>query len=346
MQEEQWNKILELCNKLSKVTYENLTKIIRLDQTGSSSAAQKLDDSFQNDVDAWMGGGTCFSMTWHLYQAFIDMGLHPRLVMGHKRKERNIHCALVLPDDTPGIPPVPPASLSHVIPSSSSVIPSTSSVIPASEPGSLPTLSSQVAHVSSRAPTRDLLSLVPATSSVIPSSSSVIPATEPGSPGHIEGLRPPASHNEYLFDPGYLIFDPLPIPLPPPFGSGSAFFPLVPNCVRLDRPDNDSMSLWTGGAGAPMKLRFDYPLAGVSVDEFKHHWNESFYREMMTYPVLNRLDREKGIQYYYQKGNLVIRDANGSRMEKIEAVNRVETLSKIFGLKPELIDRALGILDK
>ena len=30
---------------------------------------------------------------------------------------------------------------------------------------------------------------------------------------------------EYLFDPGYLIFDPLPIPLPPPFGTGSAFFP-------------------------------------------------------------------------------------------------------------------------
>lgn len=252
MLEEQWKKINELCDKLSKVTYENLTKIIRLDQTGSSTAAQKLDDSFQNDVDAWMGGGTCFSMTWHLYQALTDMGLHPRLVMGHKRKERNIHCALILPD----------------------------------------------------------------------------------------GVQ------EYLFDPGYLIFEPLPIPLPPPFGTGSAFFPLVPNCVRLDRPDNESMSLWTGGAGAPMKLRFDYPVAGVSVEEFKQHWNESFYREMMTYPVLNRLDREKGIQYYYQKGNLVTRDAHGSRMEKIEVPNRVETLSKIFGLKPELIDQALGILDK
>lgn len=261
MQEELWKKITELCDRLSKVTYENLTKIIRLDQTGSSTAAQKLDDSFQNDVDAWMGGGTCFSMTWHLYQALSDMGLHPRLVMGHKRKERNIHCALILPDDTLAM-----------------------------------------------------------------------------------GAQSLAT--EYLFDPGYLIFDPLPIPLPPPFGTGSAFFPLVPNCVRLDRPDNDSMSLWTGGAGAPMKLRFDYPLAGVSVEEFKQHWNESFYREMMTYPVLNRLDREKGIQYYYQKGNLVVRDAKSSHIEKIEEPRRVETLSKIFGLKPELIERALGILNK
>ncbi len=265
MQPELWKKIQDICDKLSKVTYENLTKIIRLESTGSSTAAQKLDDSFQNDVDAWMGGGTCFSMTWHLYQVFKDMGLSPRLVMGHKRKEKNIHCALILPD-----------------------------------PDSLYSLST---------------------------SNFLLPT-------------------EYLFDPGYLIFDPLPIPLPPPQGKGSAFFPLVPNTVRLDRPTVDSMALWTGGAGAPMKLRFEYPVEGVSVEEFKLHWNESFYREMMTYPVLNRLDRERGVQYYYQKGNLVTRDANGSRIEKIDESARVETLSRIFELKPELIERAMRILHK
>lgn len=270
----QWQKIKEICDRLSKVTYENLTKIIRLEQTGSSTAAQKLDDSFQNDVDAWMGGGTCFSMTWHLYQVFTDMGFKPRLVMGHKRKERNIHCALILPDENPG---------------------------------------------------------------------DELFATQPDA--HLTVATQPAA-KEYLFDPGYLIFDPLPIPEPPPFGTGTAFFPLVPNCVRLDRPTADSMSLWTGGAGAPMKLRFDYPVEGVSVEEFKLHWNESFYREMMTYPVLNRLDRERGVQYYYQKGNLVTRDANGSHMERIEAPARVETLSRIFDLKPELVERALRILEK
>jgi len=267
MQPDLWKKIQDICDKLSKVTYENLTKIIRLEATGSSSAAQKLDDSFQNDVDAWMGGGTCFSMTWHLYQVFKDMGLSPRLVMGHKRKEKNIHCALILPDPDP-------------------------------------------------------------------------------SPAQSEIATVLYSKPEYLFDPGYLIFDPLPIPLPPPQGAGTAFFPLVPNTVRLDRPTADSMALWTGGAGAPMKLRFEYPVEGVSVEEFKLHWNESFYREMMTYPVLNRLDRERGVQYYYQKGNLVTRDANGSRIEKIENSARVETLSRIFGLKPELIDRALHVLSK
>ena len=233
-----------------------MTKIIRLEQTGSATGARKLDDSDQNDIDSWMGGGTCFSMTWHLYQALTDMGFKPRLVMGHKRKERNIHCALILPD-----------------------------------------------------PDGSLLS------------------------------------NSYLLDPGYLIFDPLQMPLPQPFGTGEAFFPLSPNCVRLVRPTLESMELWTGGAGAPMKLRFEYPVEGVSVEEFKQHWNESFYREMMTYPVLNRLDREKGVQYYYQKGNLVVRNATGSKMTKIEPADRVQTLSDIFKLSPDIIEKALNILE-
>ena len=273
-----WQKILDLCNRLSNVTYENLTKIIRLESTGSATAARNLDDSDQNDIDTWMGGGTCFSMTWHLYQSLRDMGLEPRLVMGHKRKERNIHCALILPDET-------------------------------AEPSSL--ISHSTSHIS-----------------------------------HF-------SSKEFLFDPGYLIFDPLPIPLPQPFGTGESLFPLVPNSVRLVRPDMDSMELWTGGSlrtdgklNSPMKLRFEYPVAGVSVEEFKQHWAESFYREMMTYPVLNRLDRERGIQYYYQKGNLVTRDANGSRMERLDESVRVEKLSEIFKLSPELVSKALGILNK
>ena len=274
-------KVVDLCNQISNITYENLTKIIRLEQTGSATGARKLDDSDQNDIDSWMGGGTCFSMTWHLYQALTDMGFKPRLVMGHKRKERNIHCALILPDPDPSTP-------------------------------------------SLRLSAQDDTALHAPLSSLVSSLSS----------------------NSYLLDPGYLIFDPLQMPLPQPFDTGEAFFPLSPNCVRLVRPTLESMELWTGGAGAPMKLRFEYPVEGVSVEEFKHHWNESFYREMMTYPVLNRLDREKGIQYYYQKGNLVVRSSTGSKMTKIEPADRVQTLSDIFKLSPSIIEQALQILEK
>ena len=285
MSPENMKKVVDLCNQISNITYENLTKIIRLEQTGSATGARKLDDSDQNDIDSWMGGGTCFSMTWHLYQVLTDMGFKPRLVMGHKRKERNIHCALILPDPDDSV--VTPGQLF---------------------------------------------------------STNVTPTSVPGSP--LSSLVSSLSSNSYLLDPGYLIFDPLQMPLPQPFGTGEAFFPLSPNCVRLVRPTLESMELWTGGAGAPMKLRFEYPVEGVSVEEFKHHWNESFYREMMTYPVLNRLDREKGIQYYYQKGNLVVRSSTGSQMKRIEPADRVQTLSDIFKLSPAIIEQALQILEK
>ena len=291
-------KVVDLCNQISNITYENLTKIIRLEQTGSATGARKLDDSDQNDIDSWMGGGTCFSMTWHLYQALTDMGFKPRLVMGHKRKERNIHCALILPDPDDSVV-TQSASLSSLTPSASD---------------SKARSCQQVNLLSRHSPLSSLVSRL--------------------------------SSNSYLLDPGYLIFDPLQMPLPQPFGTGEAFFPLSPNCVRLVRPTLESMELWTGGAGAPMKLRFEYPVEGVSVEEFKHHWNESFYREMMTYPVLNRLDREKGIQYYYQKGNLVVRNATGSKMTKIEPADRVQTLSDIFKLSPSIIEQALQILEK
>lgn len=297
MTPENMKKVVDLCNQISNITYENLTKIIRLEQTGSATGARKLDDSDQNDIDSWMGGGTCFSMTWHMYQALTDMGFKPRLVMGHKRKERNIHCALILPDPDPSTP-------------------------------------------SLRLSAQDDTALHAPLSSLV-------------SPLSFDALYPKATigsdliaHTSYLLDPGYLIFDPLQMPLPQPFDTGEAFFPLSPNCVRLVRPTLESMELWTGGAGAPMKLRFEYPVEGVSVEEFKHHWNESFYREMMTYPVLNRLDREKGIQYYYQKGNLVVRSSTGSKMTKIEPADRVQTLSDIFKLSPSIIEQALQILEK
>ena len=300
MTPENMKKVVDLCNQISNITYENLTKIIRLEQTGSASGARKLDDSDQNDIDSWMGGGTCFSMTWHLYQTLTDMGFKPRLVMGHKRKERNIHCALILPD-----------------------------------PDSNVTLEAHSADRAHNGSYRSLHSLQDDKSNLF--SRSVSPASVPGSV---------LSSNSYLLNPGYLIFDPLQMPLPQPFGTGEAFFPLSPNCVRLVRPTLESMELWTGGAGAPMKLRFEYPVEGVSVEEFKLHWNESFYREMMTYPVLNRLDREKGIQYYYQKGNLVVRSSTGSKMTKIEPADRVQTLSDIFKLSPAIIEQALQILEK
>ena len=42
----------------------------------------------------------------------------------------------------------------------------------------------------------------------------------------------------------------------------------------------------------------------------------------------------------------MIRDKNGSRMEKIEREKQTSVLSKIFNLSPEVIEKALMTLDK
>ena len=52
-------QILDLCNRISNVTYENLTKIIRYSEAKSADGARKLDDSYENDLDAWMCGSGC-----------------------------------------------------------------------------------------------------------------------------------------------------------------------------------------------------------------------------------------------------------------------------------------------
>lgn len=246
-----WAHILSVCEQLSNTTYENLTKIIRFSEAGSADRARAIDDSFENDLDFWMGGGTCFSMTWHLYQELKAFGLFPRLLMGHKRKELNIHCALSL---------------------------------------------------------------------------------------SFEGKT-------FFFDPGYLIFDPLEVPAGSLTNIGALFFALSPNTVELQN-NGEVLSLFTGSFSTPLKLRFEFPLEGVDVLEFQKHWTESFHREMMTYPVLNRLDKKQGIQYYYQKGNLVTRKKDGSSIQKIETKNQVSTLSEIFHLSPEIVEQALKIIEK
>lgn len=241
--------ILQYCQKLSCITYENITKILHFSATGNKSLAQQQENALQQNLDHWLGGGTCFSLTWHLYQKLQEMGYTSQLLMGHKRHQRNVHCALLL---------------------------------------------------------------------------------------RYNGLS-------WFFDPGYLIFDPLPIPLPRPIGPGWSFHPLRPNWVRLEH-GSEGLGLWTGCGQEKPKLRFEFPLSGVSESEFHHHWVQSFSAEMMNYPVLNRLDRERGIQYYYQKGNLLIRSSEGSQMRAIAPENRIAELQNLFGLSAELLENARDFL--
>jgi arylamine N-acetyltransferase len=151
----------------------------------------------------------------------------------------------------------------------------------------------------------------------------------------------------YLLDPGYLIFEP--IPLPTAGLSVSTF--ISPNEIRIEDVAGAGVwRLYTGSRAAPLKPRFDFRREPVAATEFERHWEASHHWEMMRYPVLNRVHRDEngGVQYYLQKNNLLIRTAgpNGttSEMKKLDAEGVRGAARELFGLPQGLIDEALGIL--
>ena len=202
--------LLSLCNSSSLWIYENLTKILKVGEDG---------------------GNTCFGLTMRLYRELVKLGYSPKLLLGHKRHIKNVHCALSIIDNG----------------------------------------------------------------------------------------------TELFLDPGYLIFDPLPIPLK------TATFPLQPNWVRLER-EGENLSLWTGVANESAKFRFYFPLQGCTMQEFNLAWEQSYIGESMKYLVFNKLDKKTNTQYYYQNGKLLIRTPTGAVQQK---ENRIDVLANIFGLEAE-----------
>ncbi len=150
---------------------------------------------------------------------------------------------------------------------------------------------------------------------------------------------------EWLLDPGYLIFEP--IPLPRSGLSVDLFVP--PHAVRIDdvpgggRAGEDVWRLWTGPRDG-LKHRFDFRREPVDATEFQRHWEASYAWPMMTYPVLNRV--EDGTQYYLQKNNLMVRTSEGSTMRKLSPAEVRVTATGLFGLPRGVVEEALGILER
>ena len=140
----------------------------------------------------------------------------------------------------------------------------------------------------------------------------------------------------FLLDPGYLIFEPLPLPKA---GLSAVAFS-SPNEIKVE----DGEGVWrlhTGQAGA-LKHRFDFRKESVPLIEFQKYWEESYQWPMMRYPVLNRV--AGGVQYYLQKNNLLTRTVAGGEMRRLSPSELAEAARSVFGLPGELVDEALGLM--
>ena len=144
----------------------------------------------------------------------------------------------------------------------------------------------------------------------------------------------------HLLDPGYLIFEPLPLPTA---GLAISTF-IAPNAIRIEDGANEGVWRLFTGSGAALKHRFDFRKEPVTGAEFERHWEASHHWEMMGYPVLNRL--QGGVQYYLQKNNLLIRSEHSSEMKKLDEEGVRGAARDLFGLPEALVDEALGLLKK
>lgn len=118
----------------------------------------------------------------------------------------------------------------------------------------------------------------------------------------------------YLVDPGYLIFQPIPIPI-----SGSGSYPGLFNTVELTASkDGKEVALHTI-LNNDRKYRMSYKLAPATEERFEKAWDDSFLFEMMSYPVLTLVDNDR---YIYMQGDTIKIRQNGIlTKEKISSDN-------------------------
>jgi arylamine N-acetyltransferase len=154
------------------------------------------------------------------------------------------------------------------------------------------------------------------------------------------GLRLDLGGRGFLLDPGYMIFDPLPLPA----AGLSASLWSSPNEVILEDTVTAAGQVWrlsSGPRGAP-KWRFDFRQAAATESEFLEAWEASYAFPMMGYPVLNRI--KDGNQYYLQKRSLLVRTPGSSDMRKLGREEMLEAVEGVFGIPGGLAREALEIV--
>ena len=84
-----------IIEQFTNLPYENISKIIKLEQKFKSANKIRLPEEIIEDHRQFHLGGTCFSLTFFLQAILTTNGFLCYPVMGDMRAGRNIHCCLV-----------------------------------------------------------------------------------------------------------------------------------------------------------------------------------------------------------------------------------------------------------
>ncbi|UCE20062.1 MAG: arylamine N-acetyltransferase [Gemmatimonadota bacterium] len=85
----------EILVQFSKIPYENISKIIKLNNLWDAETKIRFPEEIIDDHISYRLGGTCFSLTFFLQTILTLNGLCCYPVMADMRAGRNIHCCVV-----------------------------------------------------------------------------------------------------------------------------------------------------------------------------------------------------------------------------------------------------------
>jgi arylamine N-acetyltransferase len=85
-----------LATAFAALPYENLTKIIRANETGSAAEARRHPAEVLRDHQRLGTGGTCFALTATLLHLVRSLGLPSEPLLADRRYGPDTHCALLV----------------------------------------------------------------------------------------------------------------------------------------------------------------------------------------------------------------------------------------------------------
>lgn len=87
----------EILDRFAAIPYENISKIIKLNQQWDSDAERiRMPEEVIEQHIGKKLGGTCFSLTFYLQSILTQNGFHCYPVMADMRAGENIHCCLIV----------------------------------------------------------------------------------------------------------------------------------------------------------------------------------------------------------------------------------------------------------
>lgn len=141
----------------------------------------------------------------------------------------------------------------------------------------------------------------------------------------------------HLLDPGYLVVEPVPLDENREVEVKTPF-----NRLLLSPESPGRMRLYTRQQGG-RSHRLTFKTSPADPGQFLRAWDESFSWEMMTHPLLTRV--EGGKQIYLNDRRLQIRTHTDVVRTELDRAELHRQIAAAFGIAPPVVRTALAILD-